>query len=67
MQNQRKGFSRKRNGDSSEKSNSEERLPRSALYAENQDILQKIAQREKKKQSSLSKHRFMQKTLISLM
>ena len=32
-----------------------------------QDILQKIARREKKQQSSLSKHRFIQKTLPSLM
>ena len=30
------------------KNNPEERLPRFALYAENQDILQKIARREKK-------------------
>ena len=43
MQNQRK-----RNGDSSRKSSPKERLPKSALYAENQDILQKIAQREKR-------------------
>ena len=63
MQNQRKGFSEKRNGDSSRKSNLEERLPKSTLYAENQTILQKIARREKRQQNSLSKSRFMQKTL----
>ena len=48
MQNQRKSFSGKRNGDSSRRSNSKERPPKSALYAENQDILQKNCPKREK-------------------
>ena len=52
---------RKQSPSSSEK----ERLRRLALYAGDQAILQEIARKRRKQQSSLNKPRFMQRTFLS--
>ena len=65
MQEKRKNLLGRRNGSFSEGSRLKERLQKSALYAEDQDILQKIARKRKKQQSSLNKPRFMQMMSLS--
>ena len=63
MQVPRKDFQRRKIGSFFDKSSLKEKLQKSALYAEDRDILQKIAQRRKKQQSFLNKPRSMQRIL----
>ena len=67
MQEKRKNLLGRRNGSFSEGSSLKERPQKSALYAEDQDILQKIARKGKKQQSFLNKPKSMQKIFLSLM
>ena len=55
----------RRNGSFSEGSSLKEKLQRLALYAGDQAILQKIARKRRRQQSSLNKLRFMQRTFLS--
>ena len=59
MREKRKPLSERRNGSFLEESSLKERLRRLALYAGDQAILQKIARKRRRQQSSLNKPRFM--------
>ena len=59
MREKRKPLSKRRNGSFSEGSSLKERLRRLALYIGDQAILQEIARKRRKQQSSLNKPRFM--------
>ena len=65
MQEKRKTLSERKNESFSEGSSLKEKLQKLALYAIDQAILQKIAQKRRKQQSSLNKSRFMQRTFLS--
>ena len=65
MREKRKTLSESRNGSFSEGSSLKEKLRKRALYAADQAILQEIARKRRKQQSSLNKPRFMQRTFLS--
>ena len=67
MQDQRRNFSERKDGNFLEESNLKERLQKSVLCAEDQAILQKFVQKKRKQQSFLNKHKFMQMKLLSQM
>ena len=67
MQGKRKNLLGRRNGSFSEGNSLKEKLRKSALYVEDQDILQKIARKKKKQQSFLNKLKSMQKMFLSQM
>ena len=65
MWEKRKSLSERRNGSFLEGSSLKEKLRKLALYARDQAILQEIARKRRKQQSSLNKPRFMQRTFLS--
>ena len=65
MQEKRKTLSERKNGSFLGGSSLKEKLRKLALYAGDQAISLKIARKGKKQQSSLNKHRFMQKIFLS--
>ena len=65
MREKRETLSERKNGSFSGESNLKEKLRRLALYAGDQAILQKIAQKRRKQQSSLNKPKFMRRTFLS--
>ena len=65
MQATRKDFQRRKIGSFFDESSLKGKLQKSALYVEDQDILQKIAQRRRKQQSFLNNPRSMQRILHS--
>ena len=65
MQEKRKTLSGRKNGSFSKGSSLKKKLQELALYVGDRAILQKIARKRRKQQSSLNKHRFMQRTLLS--
>ena len=65
MREKRKTLSESRNGSFSEGNSLKEKLRKLALYAADQAILQEIARKRRKQQSSLNKPRFMQRTFLS--
>ena len=67
MQEKRKKLSGRKNGCFLKGSSLKEKLRKSALYAEDQVILQKIARKRKKQQSFLNKPRSMQMIFLSRM
>ena len=54
MQDQRRNFSERKDGNFLEESNLKERLQKSVLCAEDQAILQKFVQKKRKQQSFLN-------------
>ena len=64
MQGKRKKLSGRKNGSFLEGSSLKEKFRKSTLYAEDQVILQKIAQKRRKRQNFLSKPRSMQMIFV---
>ena len=64
MQVTRKDPEGRKNGSFLKESSLKEKLQKSVLYAKDQDILQKIAQKRRKRQNFLSKPRSMQMIFV---